>query len=351
MRIVDYDSNDSSMLTRLASKLPAHHGLRCQSFVDYYYTTFDACRLHLMLDDDDEILGVVGLEKMNFSTPDGDVTLGFGSNFHAFESGAGGLLFLHWLKQCKFGIVFGGNDNTQRIIEHQKWSRFSGVSVYQINHAYAEVPGEALWRKTVKEMLRRAPFKTDVGKRCSVDAVTSDPIEAIPETVFDSEMLPVATSFSVRFAPTVEHLNWRYAGDLDFVKYRSFRLVQAGQSIGYVVLNEQRNRTLVAQCDAPNSDLLTQGIFAALRQACSGSRRHCGVVLSTSSPVVKSAFETLGFKQHPAGRSLAIGGIGRTPKWGDDTSDWLINYDWGDNGLRAPFLGASFISEPSLHAA
>jgi hypothetical protein len=350
MRIVNYDSNDSSLLTQLAGKLPAHHGLRCRAFVDYYYASFDACRLHLMLDDSDDILGVVGLEQMNFATPEGDLSLGFGSNFHAFESGSGGLLFLHWLKQCRYGIVFGGNDNTQRIIEHQKWSRFSGVSVYQMNHAYAEVPGEAMWRKAVKQFLWHSPFKTNVAKRCSV-IESSSQVEAIPEAEFDSEMLPTSSEFSVRFSPSVEHLNWRYASNLDFASYRVFRLVQAGQSIGHVVLNEQRQRTLVAQCDAPSVEQLSQGIFAALGQACSGTRRQCGVVLSTSNPFMKSACESFGFKEHSAGRSLAIGGIGRKPKWGEDTANWLVNYDWGDNGLRAPFLGSLFIKEPTRKVA
>lgn len=348
MRIVSYDAQDTSLLHRLASYLPPMHGLRCRSFVEHYYTSFDACRLHLMLNDDDDILGVVGLERMNFSTPDGDVTLGFGSNFHAFESGSGGLLFLHWLKQCKFGVVFGGNDNTQRIIEHQKWTRFDGVSIYQINHAYAEVPGEALWRKAAKQVLWHSPTKTNVAKR--IEAVTPGlgseaTVEAIPETNFDTEMLPTSSEFDVRFAPTIEHLNWRYASDLEFARYRVFRLTQAGQSIGYVVLNEQKHRMIVAQCDAPTGESLTRGIFAALSQVCTGTRKRCGVLLATSNPFMKSACESVGFKQHPAGRSLAIGGIGRKPTWGSDTSSWSVNYDWGDNGLRAPFLGASFIDK------
>ena len=352
MRIVNYDSNDGSLLNRLARHLPAHHGLRCRSFVDYYYATSDACRLHLMLDDADDIMGVVGLEQMNFATPDGDITLGFGSNFHAFQSGSGGLLFLHWLKQCRFGIVFGGNDHTQRIIEHQKWTRYSGVSIYQINHAYAEVPGEAIWRKAAKQLLRHSPMKTNVGQRAvEIAPESSAKVRAIPETKFDAEMLPASSEFSVRFAPSVEHLNWRYATDLDFVRYHIFRLEQSGRSIGYVVLNEQKHRVLVAQCDAPNAAQLTRGIFAALAQTCVGPKSQCGVVLATSNLSMKRMFESFGFKKHPAGRSLAIGGIGRRPKWEADTSTWLVNYDWGDNGLRAPFLGIPFIVESSKKAA
>jgi hypothetical protein len=48
-------------------------------------------------------------------------------------------------------------------------------------------------------------------------------------------------------------------------------------------------------------------------------------------------YRRFGFRAKHGDRPLAIGG--RTPGGTvpTDTSRWLINYDWGDNGLRAPF--------------
>ena len=42
------------------------------------------------------------------------------------------------------------------------------------------------------------------------------------------------------------------------------------------------------------------------------------------------------------------------PEFGNYTGNWLINFDWGDNGLRAPFLGQvqiETVSQPVLKAA
>ena len=108
MDIVHYQRGDMDLLKRLADRLPPFHPLRYPQFVDYYYTSTPICRLLVFSDDKDTPLGVLGVEWMPFTTPEGNLTVGFGSNFHAFVSGAGGILFLHWMKSCDFGLVYGG---------------------------------------------------------------------------------------------------------------------------------------------------------------------------------------------------------------------------------------------------
>ena len=340
MKIVQYKSGDNELLRQTASQLPLFHGLRYPSFVDHYYGEPDRAVLLLMLNDSGRVIGTLGYENMPFDTPAGDQTLALASNYHAFESGAGGLLFLHWVKACDFGYVWGGNENTQRVVQHQKWTRYTGIDTFQLNAAFADVPGDPWWRQAAKAALRFSPRRTRIDQRCRETLREGGlNIEAVPEDRYTEDLLPTSTQYAFRFRPTVEHLAWRYDASLDFVSYRLFRIVKDGESAGYVILNEQPGRTIVAHCDATDRWVLTQGIFAALGRACSGRRASCGVALTSSCEIMKPALEEFGFRRRENLRPLVIGGLGRKPEFGSYTGNWLVNFDWGDNGLRAPFLG------------
>ncbi|MBC8291438.1 MAG: hypothetical protein H8E37_14145 [Planctomycetes bacterium] len=120
-----------------------------------------------------------------------------------------------------------------------------------------------------------------------------------------------------------------------------------------MLLNDHAARPSVPQCDAPDRWVLAQGIFAALAQVCSGRRASCGVVLTSSCEIMRPALEKFGFRRRENLRPLVIGGLGRQPEFGSYTGNWLVNFDWGDNGLRAPFLGQPQIetTESPIHQA
>jgi len=351
MQITSYKSGDHTTLSRLCTELPSYHNLCYPDFVDYYYGSTDWCKLWMMQDDSERVFGVVGVEKMPFSTPAGDVELGFGSNFYAFQSGAGAFLFLHWARECDFGIQFGGSEDARRLVDHQKWTRLTGIQTLQMNAAWAEPPGEANWRRAAKLLLRHIPLRTRVDSRAREMLRQGGlPIEAVPETCFTSDMRVKESAYDVRFNPGVDYLNWRYATDLEFVRYHVFRLVLNGQTCGSVVLNEQPHRVLVSHADASDPWVLSQGIFAALARVCTGRMRGCGVMAVSSCPVIQSALTQAGFSVRSKGRDIAIGGPRKQPGFTTDTSQWLINFDWGDNGLRAPFLGQSRLEQASAAA-
>lgn len=340
MPLLQYSKDDTDLLRRLSVKLEPHHHLRYADFVNYYYASSPWCRLNLVVDDGGDVQAVLGQELMPFETPAGPLVLGFGSNFRTFQSGVGALLFLSWLKQCDQGLVFGGSPDTHRILTQQKWTQFSNVRIYQLNRPFADVPRETWWRQLAKFALRALPVRVAIDARSSEMLRSAETtVEAIPEKEFTDDMLPQHSPFSFRFAPDTNYLNWRYRTDLDFVRYRLFRIVSDGESRGYVVLNEQPNRVIVAQCDADDSVVLTRGMFVALGANCIGPRRRCGVLASSAHTGVNRAFEAFGFRSKRVGKPFAIGGLTRKYQIPDDTSNWLINYDWGDNGLRAPFLG------------
>jgi|GEM_PF-1088786 len=347
MGLETWKAGDQATLHDLAALLPEYHSLRYPDFVEHYYGTSESCRLFLLRDDAGRILSCAGVEKLSLSTPDGPKTLAIGTNYHAFQSGAGAFLFLHWFRSGDLGALYGGSADARNLVLNQKafaLTELAGLKTLQINHAYADSPSESTWRRTAKSILRYSPFKTRIDRRAGEMLQRgSISVEAIPERAFTADMLVTESSFAVRLSPSVETLNWRYATDLNFVKYRLFRIVADGQPAGFVVLNEQPHRMLVAHCDSPDAWTLSQGIFAALAQACRGTRRSCGVLLSSSHPVTQSAFREFGFREHRGGRALALGAR-RMPAWSSDGSQWLINEDWGDNGLRPPFLGSHRIT-------
>ncbi|MCL5743284.1 MAG: hypothetical protein M1541_05045 [Acidobacteria bacterium] len=62
------------------------------------------------------------------------------------------------------------------------------------------------------------------------------------------------------------------------------------------------------------------------------------VLLASSHVHMQHLFYDFGFR-NTGSRPFMIGGIRKTtPDIGSETSNWLVNFDLGDNGLRAPFL-------------
>jgi len=342
MGIVTYQRGDHALLKRVARPLHRYHPLRYTDFVDHYYGESEHCRLFILIDKHDEVLGSLGLQRMNFSIGGKNVTLGASSNFHAFQSGAGGLLFLHWIKNCDLGLVFGGSPSVHAILRHQKWTWHEGIEQLQINRAYSLEPGQSWWKSLAKRALMNLPPKTRISER--VKKMLRDGLDlsdVVEETRFSDDMIPGQSPFAVRFAPDVPFLNWRFNTELPHVRYRLFRILRPGGTAGYVVVNQQQSRLIVAHCDAEDPILLTQGIFAALARVCVGKRRGQGILLASSHELMKESFRRFGFRNHPGKRPLVSGGLKNRTVMPAKTKEWLVNLDWADNGLRAPFLGQS----------
>jgi hypothetical protein len=60
--------------------------------------------------------------------------------------------------------------------------------------------------------------------------------------------------------------------------------------------------------------------------------------LASSNPVMQRIYIRFGFKACSPDRPFAIGSLQRSPHIETDTASWMVNFDWGDNGLRLPFL-------------
>lgn len=340
MKFKKYVTGDREFIERLARVLPPYHPLRYPDFVDYYYGTSPGSTL-VVVEDDSRPVGALGLERMKFLAGTEELELGFGSNFIALESGAGGALFLWWIRSCQFGIVYGGSADTHALIARAKWTFYRGIKTYRFNRTYTSFPGESTWRKIAKEAANRVLPRDDLRLKARPVLPRTHGVQVEECTEITSEMLPPAdkSPFALRYAPTVEDLNWRYSTGLSFVRYRHFRLEEPGGiPVGYVIINQQPGRLIVAHCDGTDPLILTHAILNAVTIVAAEEPRPPEVLLTSSHPTMQLVFERVGFES-VAERSLALGGVRGAPKIGEQTHRWLVNYDWGDNGLRPPFLG------------
>lgn len=340
-RLVEFDGSEGIWFQQLVSLLEPFHGLSYSEFVNYFYCSEQQCRLNLLVDDCDEILGVLGHEVVPFNVDGRVVRIGFGSNFRAFQPGAGGILFLNWLKQCQFGLIFGGSPDTHRLLDPRRWTTYPGVGQFELNAPYAENPSDSWWRSFAKNLLQWSPTRRRIDHLDDLALRAESSIRIVEEKIFTSDIIPVSSPFDLRMVPNIDWLNWRYNTQLSFVNYRLFRILRDDESVGYVVLNEQRLRVLVAHSDADDALTLARGTLAAIKYCSTGSRRRQGVIVTAANSLLRDVYSQIGFTERVPPRPFVIGSLLKKPDWSDDTSNWLVNFDWCDNGLRPPFLGHS----------
>ena len=252
MRLTEYTPDAFDALRAAAERLGVA-GLRHRPFVDHYYAGNPWCKLHLLTAADGSVAGAIGVDSMRFAAGDRRMTLGFATNFHAAQPGAGGYLYLHWMKTSPFGLVFGGSEDTHRILRRQGWTYFPRVKTLVLNRAYAARPGESAWRRLAKRVLTRFRRRPADRFAARVPALAVERITVHEEDRFTEDMPPRTSPFAFRFAPEVDYLNWRYRTGLSFVRYRVFRVRTEGRTSGYVVLNDAPDRLAVAQCDGESA--------------------------------------------------------------------------------------------------
>jgi len=331
-----YTPSDFERLRTFAAELPRHGGLAHEPFVDHYYAGSEFCRLYLFEEGGGEITGTLGIDLMRFSGRARDWTLAFGSNFNASKPGVGGLLYLTWMKSAEAGLVFGGSAEAHALYRKEGWTYFSGVRTFVLNRPYDPSPGEGVLRRGAKRVLRR--LRRPIPRRASRVPDTVRREVTVTEVPWSEDLLPEDPGpFTVRFAPTLRYLEWRYGLSLPFVRYRLFRISKGGEREGYVVLNESPQRILVAHCDGRDPRTLAWGILLAILEVAAGDVFPRAVHLSSSHPGMQDVFLSFGFRPEVGERPLAIGSRKVPIDLERDTSRWLVSFDWGDNGLRPPF--------------
>ncbi len=338
MRIIEYSPDWFDALGRAVTPIRRESALLHRPFVDYYYASQEWCKLFLALDKNDKVVGTLGLDRMRFETESGEMVLGFGSNYNSFVPGVGSFLFLRRLKDCPLGLVFWTTADTQEMIRSLGWTYFAGITRYYLNYTYPSFPGDPIWRKVAKAVLRGIPGKK-IGRYSShFRGAGGTSVSVRAEDMFSADLIPQTSPFVLRFSPSLDYLNWRYNTGLTFVRYRLFRILTGKTTVGYVVINEQPDCLIVAQCDGVDAETLAYGVISSIIEVGKHDRKPRTVMLTTSHPVMQNLYRKLGFRVSRSDEYFAVGGYKQDVTLDLDTSDWLINFGWGNNDLQAPFL-------------
>jgi hypothetical protein len=338
--IVEYTPDLWDLLQDAVSRLQGIINLSHRPFVDYYYATRASCKLFLWRADDGRVLGTLGREVMPFLYQGRPIGIRVGSNWYSLRRGVGGEI-VQFLGRSSpsttVGLMFTGSQDSVNILQHYDFVFVSGIKAYSMNSEVLAQPGEPKWKSSARKVRRlvRRPAPR-LASRFPAEETLG--VTVREEHAYTEDLLPRSSPFVFRFAPGAEYLAWRYNLSLSFVRYRLFRVISRGASIGYVILNESPERIFVAQCDGEDPSALAHGILLSLAELERESGAIRAVYLTCSAPQMQTVFERAGLKGQGADLPFAF----RRDQWPFETSldasSWLVNYDWGDNGLRSPFL-------------
>jgi hypothetical protein len=340
MRLVQYTPEQFGSLRQFVGRLGLELGMAHAPFVNYYYGTQKWCRLYLSIAPDGRILATYGMETMPFEYNHCEVTIGFGSNHYSLQPGAGLFLLASTNDSCPNRGIFGGSADAHKLVRALKWRYFEGIKVYVLNRPYEAYPGDGWLRAAAKSLADRFARVNLSRFADGLPSGVAGHVSVKEEQVFTRDLLPDESPFLFRFAPTSEYLNWRYNTALSFVRYRIFRILNDRQTFGYVVINETPQKVMVAHCDGIDAQILAYGVLLSVLAVGREDRAPRSVVLASCHPTMQEVYRQFGFRPQPVERPFGLGNLngGAWPEFAPDTSSWLVNFDWGDNGLRPPFL-------------
>jgi hypothetical protein len=239
---------------------------------------------------------------------------------------------------CPTRLLFGGSVDAHKIVRALNWTYYQGVKIYVLNRTYETYSGDGWFRAAAKSLAQRVARSPLSRFASRLPSHVSEQILVREEQVFAEDLLPVSSPFNFRLAPSPEYLNWRYNTALSFVRYRIFRILNGSETAGYVIINEMPEKLIVAQCDGTDPRTLAYGVLQSVLHVGREDRAPRSVVLASCHPAMQAIYRRFGFRPEPQDRPFCIGALNKGVALEADTSNWLVNFDWGDNGLRPPFL-------------
>jgi len=341
MPIVVYSPTHFERLSSFARQIGPRLSLAHRPFVNYYYASQVDCNLHLFVLNDGKVVATYGQERMRFLYNGEPTTVCFGSNFYSLQSGIGGFLFLQCHKEHATGLVFGGSANSHRMARSRKWTYYPGVKVYVFNKPYRPHPTENFLRIAAKAIVRSITQSKLMDCASRISPILRARISVREESEYSEDLLPHKSPFTFRFAPQLDYLKWRYSTRLPFVRYRLFRVLDRGETAGYVIINDAPENIIVAQCDGIDGGTLAYGVLMSVLETGREDQRPRSATLTSSHPEMQRIYECFGFRPEREDRPFYMGTLQGGIHVPPDTTRWLVNFDWGDNGLRPPFLNQS----------
>lgn len=338
LQVTPYRPEHFDALQRFVARVGLRLSLAHAPFLNYYYAGQDWCRLYLAIAPDKSIVATYGLESARFEYDNKPIIMGLSSNFYSIQAGAGLFLFGCASQWCPVRLIFGGTTDTQKMFRDLKWNYYEGMRIYVLNRSYDAYPGDSWVRAAGKSLAQRLARRKLSHFASRLPFVGCEQVSVREQQSFSEDLLPVQSPFKFRFAPSLDYLNWRYNPALPFVRYRLFRILNTRQTAGYVVINEQPDKIIVAHCDGTDARILAYGVLQAIMEAGRADRLPRSVILASCHRTMQEIYVRFGFRPELEPRPFYIGTVDGSVQVDGDTSNWLVNFDWGDNGLRAPFL-------------
>ncbi|MBF0399317.1 MAG: hypothetical protein HQL90_00965 [Magnetococcales bacterium] len=344
MQIIPYNPTHYELLLQRRDHPFFPAVLTHRHFVDWYYGS-GHCRLHLFLNDREELAGIIGIDIVDFTYQNNVIQVATASNNVAFLPGFGGFQFLCWLKAAPYTLALGGSQAIHQIIRQNGWHYFPPVPQLLANRRFHIDPTDFSWRALAKRSLapllptiKLADKREAILRQSGSLSAAGSGVAIREEQTFQAEMLPTTTPFRFRFSPSLAYLQWRYATGLPFVCYRLFRILYGRETVGYVVLKESPEQLLVSQCDGVDPVLLACGVLLALAAVTEHDLVPREMRLCSSHSVMQRLFRRFGFHDWRQPCTFVMGALRHPLIQEEACRDWLINFDWSDNGLRRPFL-------------
>lgn len=344
MHIIPYNPTHYDLLLQQRDHPFFPATLTHQHFVNWYYGS-EYCHLYLFLNDQEELAGIIGIDQVDFIYENNILRVATANNNVAFLPGFGGLQFLYWLKAAPYTLALGGSQAIHQLIRQNKWHYFPPVPQLLANRRFYIEPTDFSLRSLAKRSLslllptiRLADKKKAILRQSRSLLPAGSELTVHEEPLFHADMLPTTSPFRFRFAPSLAYLQWRYATDLAFIRYRLFRIVAGDETSGYVILKESKEQILVSQCDGSDPILLACGVLLALATITEQETTPREMRLCSTHPDMQRLFRQFGFYDWRQPYTFVMGSLRHPLAMQDDTREWLINFDWSDNGLRQPFL-------------
>jgi hypothetical protein len=338
MPIVEYTPKLFWDVSAMAAQIPGPLNLAHRPFVDYYYATGEWSKLYLCYSDEGKIIGTLGRELAPFEYDSQGLTLRIASNWYSLR-GVGLQLsrYSALSNPDSTGLLFTGSESSLAVLRQLNWIFVPGIRGYSLNRPYRIYPGESRWRSAAKSVLRGVTRRRVASFAARIPSWVFAEIRVLEESSYGHDLLPARSPFLFRFAPSAEYLSWRYNLSLPFIRYRLFRVSAGGATVGYVILSDSPERIVVAQCDGEDAAALAYGVLLSILEVGREDQEPRSVYLACCHSEMKKIFQQFGFREDGGDLPFAF----RNPPPHVDlslgTSRWLVNFDWGDNGMRQPF--------------
>ena len=338
MPIVDYTPKLFWDVSAMVAQVPGPLNLAHRPFVDYYYATSEWSKLYLCYSDAGKVIGTLGRELAPFEYDSHGLTLRIASNWYSLR-GVGLQLsrYSALSNPDSTGLLFTGSQSSLAVLRQLNWIFVPGIRGYSLNKPYRIYPGESRWRSAAKSVLRGVTRRRISSFAARIPSRVFAEIGVREESSYAHDLLPARSPFLFRFAPSAEYLSWRYNLSLPFIRYRLFRVTARGATVGYVILSDSPERIIVAQCDGEDATVLAYGVLLSILEVGRQDLEPRSVYLACCHSEMKRIFQQFGFRDDGGDLPFAF----RNPPPHVDlslgTSRWLVNFDWGDNGMRQPF--------------